>query len=317
MEENKTAGVAEEAVENTVADEALKIAQEEAVQQCEESEAIAKAKAEEEKVAEEAVLEDIEDIEETLSEVENIISVQIAAAEEVAEEVEQSKRDKRRDARRKKRAKRAEARRTARTEKEAEETGAAPTGKPAAAPETAKKPASAQTSQEIATLTAKLREREETLREYQRDIAKAESELKEAQDKAVEVKVMAANLKNDFDNFRRRNQEATANAKEEGINKVVAELLPVLDNFDRARPYIKDDSSREGFDLMEQQCSIVLAKFGVSEIEAVGNDFDPNLMNVVVREENPEMADKVIAVLTKGYIRGTKVIRHAIVKIGY
>ncbi|HKL94290.1 MAG TPA: nucleotide exchange factor GrpE, partial [Clostridia bacterium] len=95
------------------------------------------------------------------------------------------------------------------------------------------------------------------------------------------------------------------------------DLLPILDTAERAKSMITDKSALEGFSMMQQHIIDVFEKFDVKEIEVEGKDFDAKYMSAALREEKPEMAGKVIEVLTKGYMIGDKVLRYAFVKVGY
>ncbi|HPD02557.1 MAG TPA: nucleotide exchange factor GrpE, partial [Eubacteriales bacterium] len=149
------------------------------------------------------------------------------------------------------------------------------------------------------------------------ELAKINKLARESQDKVIEVKVLAANLKNDFDNYKKRNAEVASQSREDGINKVLCELIPIVDNFDRAKAFITDAPSLEGFILMEQQFHCTLRKFGVEEIEALGCEFDMNTMNAVARVEDAENDGKVVDVIAKGYKRCDKILRHAVVRVGF
>ena len=101
-----------------------------------------------------------------------------------------------------------------------------------------------------------------------------------------------------------------------GECSVLEKILEVIDNLDRAKEMINGDDSLKGFDLIEQQLKAILSKYDVKEIEVKdGDDFDPNKMTAVMREENEEMKGKVLQVLLKGYIKGDSVLRYAMVKV--
>lgn len=121
----------------------------------------------------------------------------------------------------------------------------------------------------------------------------------------------------EFDNYRRR----TIKEKEEiGLTakvKCIAELLPVLDNFERALAVgSADESFLQGVRMIFDSMVSTLKKMGVEEIEAVGKVFDPDLHYAVTRVENPELgANTIAAVLQKGYTMSGKIVRHAMVAV--
>lgn len=121
----------------------------------------------------------------------------------------------------------------------------------------------------------------------------------------------------DFDNYRKRNVSARAESYEEGRRAVVKELLPFVDNFDRA---MEADSSaagawQEGVKLVHRQFMEILAKQGLAEIEADGA-FDPNFHNAVLSEKaEGKKNGEILQVLQKGYRMGETIIRHSMVKV--
>ena len=124
-------------------------------------------------------------------------------------------------------------------------------------------------------------------------------------------------LRADYENFRRRNQEATLTARREGTADAVESVLPVIDSIDRALATIADEKSKEGILLIKKQIETSLSQIGVSEIPAEGAVFDHNLHNAVQRAEVEESeVGKVLEVYQRGYKIGNKVIRYAMVKVG-
>lgn len=121
----------------------------------------------------------------------------------------------------------------------------------------------------------------------------------------------------EFDNFRKR----TTREKEEiGIvakSKCIADLLPVLDNFERAmQTDCADAEFKKGMELIFKSMTDALKKMGVEEIEAEGKPFNPDFHYAVSTVENEELGSNVVAsVLQKGYQIGGKVIRHAMVAV--
>ena len=133
---------------------------------------------------------------------------------------------------------------------------------------------------------------------------------------AEENKNTALRLRADFDNYKKRNESISAEMKLLGECAVLEKILEVIDNLDRAKEMISGDDSVKGFELIEQQIMAILSKFDVKEIEVKeGDDFDPNKMTAVMREENEQMKGKVLQVLLKGYIKGDSVLRYSMVKV--
>ncbi|MCL2493343.1 MAG: nucleotide exchange factor GrpE [Clostridiales bacterium] len=124
----------------------------------------------------------------------------------------------------------------------------------------------------------------------------------------------------DFQNYKQRTERERFERYTEGKKDFAADLLAVLDNFDRAlaeeMPKMTDSQFYEGMGMVRAQLMDVLAKNGVKEIEALGQPFDPNLHHAVIMEPSSEYdCGKVSEVLQKGYALGEKVIRTAMVKV--
>ena len=119
----------------------------------------------------------------------------------------------------------------------------------------------------------------------------------------------------EYDNFRKR----TAREKEMHIKNaaedIIAELLPVLDNLDRATEHRNDKTTYEeyvkGITLIEQQIREVLARAGLEHIEVVGKPFDPDIHEAIMQIESDEHESGFItAEAEKGYVLSEKVIRY-------
>jgi len=145
--------------------------------------------------------------------------------------------------------------------------------------------------------------------------AEGEDKLFAAVRQSEEYRSLVQRVQADFDNYRKRNVESVRTARAEGNNDVIAGLLPVADAVDRALSMITDEKSREGVALIQKQMDTLLAKYGVCEMKASGDSFDPELHNAILQTEDAENAGKVVEVLQKGYLRDGKVLRHAMVKV--
>jgi len=152
--------------------------------------------------------------------------------------------------------------------------------------------------------------------EWQERLAKAEAEREEFLDLAQRVQA-------DFDNFRRRNQAVRAEAVQDGANQVLTQLLPVLDNLERAVEAVAEGEQgeqagqmREGVALVLRQLLDMMGKFGVTEINRLGEPFDPTLENAMLQAAPSEgEPGTVCEVFQKGYQTPGKVLRHAMVKV--
>ncbi len=137
-----------------------------------------------------------------------------------------------------------------------------------------------------------------------------EEKLKQQEDKYLRLFA-------EFDNYRKRTsrekQAAWADAKAE----TAAAFLPVYDNLERAlKQDTADEAFKKGVEMTMNQLKEVLAKLGITEIEALGKPFDPNLHNAVAHEENDQAEENtVVEVFQTGFMAGEKVIRFAMVKV--
>ena len=158
---------------------------------------------------------------------------------------------------------------------------------------------------------------QEEAAEAAEETAEPAEEKKEmsAEDEALNVKYLR--LMADFQNFKRRTEKEKSDIYAFANEKLVVELLNVIDNFERALALGQEgDSFVEGMSLIFKQLQGVLEKAGVKEIEALGQEFDPNFHNAVMMEDTDEYeSGKVSCVLQKGYTLNNKVIRPSMVKV--
>jgi molecular chaperone GrpE len=121
----------------------------------------------------------------------------------------------------------------------------------------------------------------------------------------------------EFDNYRKRMDRERRDLAEYTASEVVAELLPIIDNLERAlQAAAAEDPLRKGVELIHKQMLDILRKRGVRPIEALGADFDPNFHQAVIHEESTEHREgEVMAELQRGYVVGDRLLRPAMVKV--
>lgn len=125
----------------------------------------------------------------------------------------------------------------------------------------------------------------------------------------------------DFDNFRRRTQKERQDLEAQAKCSTIIELLPVVDNFERARSQIKPQTEPEmtihkSYQSVYKQLVECLKRIGVAPMRAEGQEFDPNLHEAVMRQPTDEYEEGVvIEELVRGYVLGERVLRHAMVKV--
>lgn len=147
------------------------------------------------------------------------------------------------------------------------------------------------------------------------DQAQPEEPAEEKDDEGWNEKYMR--LMADYQNYRRRTEKEKADVYSYANEKIMTELLTILDNFERALGQeCTDESYGKGMELIFKQFQDVLTKSGLKEIEALGKDFDPNFHHAVLTDDNDQYeSGQVTAVLQKGYTLNEKVIRPAMVRV--
>ena len=155
------------------------------------------------------------------------------------------------------------------------------------------------------------------LKRAEADLAAARKEL-EAKDQALaEEKDRYMRMMAEYDNFRRRTAKEKDGIYADAIADAVKELLPVIDNLERAAaatPEGGQDGLSQGVQLTLKSAMDTLNKLGVSVIET--ETFDPNVHNAVMHVDDEAFGEgQIVEVFQKGYIRGDKVIRFAMVKV--
>ncbi|WP_409228598.1 nucleotide exchange factor GrpE [Gudongella sp. SC589] len=148
-------------------------------------------------------------------------------------------------------------------------------------------------------------------------IFKSKALLEEKENEIIDLNNKLTRLQADFQNFKRRTEKDRENSITYGIEAIILDLLPVIDNFQRAIAAQDDseDSFYKGISMIEKQFIEVLERNSVHEIEALGKEFDPNLHHAVSAIESEEEEGTVVEVLQKGYILKDKVIRPSMVVV--
>lgn len=139
------------------------------------------------------------------------------------------------------------------------------------------------------------------------------AKIEELQDKVV--RQMA-----EFENFRKRSEKEKSAMFETGAKSVIEKILPVVDNFERGLAMVPEESKEEpfvdGMNKIYKQLMTELENLGVKPIEAVGQEFNPELHNAVMQVENDELESGTVAQeLQKGYMYRDSVVRHSMVAV--
>ena len=146
--------------------------------------------------------------------------------------------------------------------------------------------------------------------EEQSEEEKLKSELSEQKDKYL--RVMA-----EYDNFRKRTAKERLELISTAKADAVTQILPVIDNFERAlSAQTQDETYKAGIEMIFKQFGEVLKNLGIEEINPLGETFDPNVANAVNQIEDDNLGENEVAqVFQKGYRIGDKVLRYAMVVV--
>ena len=124
----------------------------------------------------------------------------------------------------------------------------------------------------------------------------------------------------EFENFRKRTDKEKSQMFEMGAKSIIEKILPAIDSFELGLAALSEEDKNsgvgQGMEKIYKQLMTILENAGVKQIEALGKEFDPNLHNAVMHEENEEFGENTVSQeLQKGYMYNDSVIRHSMVKV--
>lgn len=148
------------------------------------------------------------------------------------------------------------------------------------------------------------------------EVKKLSRELGETKAKYEEVNDKYFRMAAEYDNYRKRTQKELEDRYTDAYADALAEFLPMADNLERAMTYKDSDKFAEGIKIIVNQFNQTLEKLSIVPFGEVGETFDPNIHNAIAKVEDESLGENVIAeVYLKGYKRGDKIIRCAMVKV--
>ena len=153
------------------------------------------------------------------------------------------------------------------------------------------------------------------------DVLNTVARLEQLEKEHQTLKNQYVRIAADFDNFRKRQSRDQDDLKVQLISKSLSAILPIVDNFERARQQLKPESEEaqtlhRSYQGLYKQLVEVLKQQGVAPMRVLGQQFDPNLHEAVLREPSEkENEDIIIEELQRGYHLEGKVLRHALVKV--
>ena len=140
-----------------------------------------------------------------------------------------------------------------------------------------------------------------------KELEKAQAAYEECNDKYL--RMMA-----EYDNFRKRRAKEKDGIYADAFADCIGNMLPILDNLERASKSDNLDAVKKGLDLTVKAFEDAMQKMGVTEVET--KTFDPNLHNAVMHVEDDQFGEsEIVEVFQKGYCKGDKIIRYAMVKV--
>ena len=170
---------------------------------------------------------------------------------------------------------------------------------------------------EMETLEAEV----ETDLEKKKEAKKKKKEKKDKKDEQIED--LTDRLKRsmaEFDNYRKRVEKEKSHMYEIGAKDVIEKILPIVDNFERGFDSLSEEEREApfaaGMDKVFKQLTDMLEGIGVTPIEALDQEFDPNLHNAVMHVEDESVGENIIVEeFQKGYCYKDSVVRHSMVKV--
>ena len=148
---------------------------------------------------------------------------------------------------------------------------------------------------------------------------KKDKKIAALEEKIAELEDRTKRQMAEFENFRKRTEKEKSMMFETGAKSVIEKILPVIDNFERGLAAIEPDnkdSFYEGMCMIHKQMLSELEKIGVTPIEAIGKEFDPNFHNAVMQVESDEFESGIVAQeLQKGYMYRDTVVRYSMVGV--
>ncbi len=149
---------------------------------------------------------------------------------------------------------------------------------------------------------------------------KADKKTEELKEQIDQLQDKCMRQMAEFENFRKRSEKEKSAMFETGAKSVIEKILPVVDNFERGLATIPEEEKgspfADGMNMIYRQLMTELDNMGVKPIEAVGQEFNPDLHNAVMQVESQEFESGVIAQeLQKGYTYHDSVVRHSMVAV--
>ena len=170
------------------------------------------------------------------------------------------------------------------------------------------------------TVETPVEETEEVVEETVEEAAEETTKKDEKDEKIEELSDKLLRQMAEFDNFRKRSEKEKAAMYDIGAKNVIDKLLPIVDNFERGFGTVaeedKEDAFVTGMDMVYKQLMTMFETIGVKPIEAVGQEFNPDLHNAVMHVEDETVGENIVVEeFQKGYTYHDIVVRYSMVKV--
>ena len=145
--------------------------------------------------------------------------------------------------------------------------------------------------------------------------SKTQAEMQRLIEENGRLQNYALRMKADMENIKKRNENIARDMYNDGRFDTILSFLPVVDNLERAMALEMPDGIKDGLSKVKKQIDSIFEKLNITEIESLGQDFDPNLHNALMQVEDEANSGKCVTVYEKGYKIKDKILRHASVVV--
>ncbi len=168
----------------------------------------------------------------------------------------------------------------------------------------------------VASEPEKAGEKPKEKKESKKEVKKLTEENEKLTSSLAELNDRYTRMLAEYDNFRKRAQKEREGVYNDAVSDVLNSILPIKDSLEMALKFADESQLSQGVTMTLTKFGEILSKLGVEEFGAVGEEFDPNIHNGVLHCEDETLGEQIIAeVLQKGYKKGDKIIRYAMVKV--
>lgn len=169
---------------------------------------------------------------------------------------------------------------------------------------------------ETAETAEKTEEKPKDKKESKKEVKKLTEENEKLNESLSELTDRYTRMLAEYDNFRKRAQKEREGVYFDAVSDVINAILPIKDSLEMAMKFADESQLSQGVTMTLTKFGEILNKLGVEEFGNIGEEFDPNLHNGVLHCEDDTLGEQIIAeVLQKGYKKGDKIIRYAMVKV--